>query len=705
MEAHSKIHPRVEENFDLRQKKGKISGDEEIGINRRNENNQAVVKQQPSYKNIQGVCSVYVKALFSSHLFAILCLCVLAACIRMIKLFCAPPFGAKIAYSVNASECAGPDFDASLIVCVCPRPTVCVHNNTELAFLVLSKLAANFAYPLYILLFLTKAHNLRSMLERTYLSELLPLDDLHQLHTIAGVLASVAGVFHSFWHFMRWGPNGGSSVWGSLTSVSGLIAFAITPLIVLPMAVPSLRRCLPFEWRKSAHYLSLMWGVALCFHAHLTLTLVLALSLSIYGADYLYGYFFKVHRLRTLQFTRLGTAVEIVWENPPDFVSSEGGYVYICLPWISKMEWHAFSLVVHPVLPNHSCVLVARVGDWTRALHAQLAKPSVRPGYVYGPFPSPFSTAFAFDNIIAVASGIGITPSISAIVKLRKTRRVNLIWMCREPDLVEFFLNKNNMDFDSDAWTFIFYTGSRKLDLKVKPANPMVRIFLGRPNISTLVESIVDNITNGCPMPSELLALARRAESSLFGQSPIRRFHISLERVMSNSYSIPELFRLALELSEKSEDGRVATEVSSKGFVKMIRTVCSGAERGDTPSGEDNAMGVGVTDAELTALFVELDTNCDGLLDVGEVGAIMQRLRVRMAAEHEAEAQEGVAETVQMAPLQKINSVVTAGGEERRQMVDSWQMLYCGGAAPVVEELRRVSKELGISLKVESFNW
>jgi predicted ferric reductase len=58
---------------------------------------------------------------------------------------------------------------------------------------------------------------------------------------------------------------------------------------------------------------------------------------------------------------------------------------------------------------------MATVGDWTKAVHAELAKPSARPGWVYGPFPSPFSTAGNYDNLIAIASGIGITPSISTM--------------------------------------------------------------------------------------------------------------------------------------------------------------------------------------------------------------------------------------------------------------------------------------------------
>jgi hypothetical protein len=35
----------------------------------------------------------------------------------------------------------------------------------------------------------------------------------------------------------------------------------------------------------------------------------------------------------------------------------------------------------------------------------------------------------------------------------------------------------------------------------------------------------------------------------------------------------------------------------------------------------------------------------------------------------------------------------------------SWCMLYCGGAKPVINDLRKVSHQTGIALKEESFKW
>ena len=112
------------------------------------------------------------------------------------------------------------------------------------------------------------------------------------------------------------------------------------------------------------------------------------------------------------------------------------------------LQWHAFSLVAHPSLPNHSLICMSMVGEqhsWTRTVHRLLSTPSHRPGYIYGPFPSPYSDATNYDNLIAVASGIGITPALSAVVNLKDQARVHVIWACRDPDLIGEFASALSM--------------------------------------------------------------------------------------------------------------------------------------------------------------------------------------------------------------------------------------------------------------------
>ena len=84
--------------------------------------------------------------------------------------------------------------------------------------------------------------------------------------------------------------------------------------------------------------------------------------------------------------------------------------------------------------PNLRQVFMMKVpnGDWTTSVHKQLQRNTVRPVWVAGPFVSPYNSALNFDNTICVASGIGITPALSIIRSHKESRRINLIWMCRD---------------------------------------------------------------------------------------------------------------------------------------------------------------------------------------------------------------------------------------------------------------------------------
>ena len=318
-------------------------------------------------------------------------------------------------------------------------------------FLVFARASAYFDYPLYVALFLSKAHNLHEFLQRTFISEFVNLKDLHHVHTLAGMVVAFEVMWHSFWHLLRWGLSGNIHLlWEHVTGQSGLIAMTLTPFITVPMMSQRMRKLYAFEWRKSLHYLSVVWGLAICFHAPTQhIGIIMGTAVGVYLTDYAYGFFVRLHYLPTLKMRRLTSAVDVQFENPTSSFE-RGGYVYICLPWVSRLQFHAFSLVQLTESPGHSSLCMAAVGDWTKAVHASLKRPSSRPAWIYGPFPSPFGAASNFDNLICVASGIGITPALSTMTSWSQTRRVNLIWMCRDPDLIEHYLHNI---YDDDAWS------------------------------------------------------------------------------------------------------------------------------------------------------------------------------------------------------------------------------------------------------------
>ena len=124
------------------------------------------------------------------------------------------------------------------------RETVCIKDVKSLVFFALSQGSCYFDYPLYMLLFISKDHNLCGALQRTYISEFLPLHNLHHIHTFAGKVVGFEVISHLFWHLLRWGLAGDIRLlWTHVTGVTGLVSLLVTPLIVWLMLFTSSQTC------------------------------------------------------------------------------------------------------------------------------------------------------------------------------------------------------------------------------------------------------------------------------------------------------------------------------------------------------------------------------------------------------------------------------------------------------------------------------
>ena len=592
--------------------------------------------------------------------------------------FAAPPFG--INSGKNGDACVGTPTEGSL--CLCPRKTVCATEWHEVVFLAFARASAYFDYPMYLLLFVSKCHNLRGAMYRTHLKEILPLSDVHHLHVFAGAVVSVEVIWHSFWHFARWASGGDARfLVDTQTGVTGVIALLVTPLICYPMMFHRARRAISFEYRKAMHYLAVVWGVCVMLHAPATNVLwVMGSAVGLYVADWAVGYFLKVRYCPTMTMIRLGPkAVEIVFENPRGFLPnlSGGGYVYLCLPWIGSFQWHAFSVYEHPTLKNHSSVCVLKAGDWTTALHAALTKPSNKPGWVYGPFPSPFLTASNHENIIAVASGIGITPTLGTVVSLGGTRRVNVVWTCRDAELIEYALR--TVAFSKEAFTVIYYTGEHELLLDEGPfrENHNLLVIAGRPNLEKIILEIMRSVETKKPLSVHTLEAANQMYVKTFTRDGGELLEVLLKRIRL-SYSVSELFELAraasLEAEIEARDAKAEARSSSldhpaslqaaaprprlrttsatisgliqqcivgitlRGLDKFIRDAQRGAGLGRPGHGGVDVRSYGTT---LKMVFEQHDANSSGELDESQFARVLSTLSSSGEADVEASRERG----------------------------------------------------------------
>jgi len=327
--------------------------------------------------------------------------------------------------------------------------------------------------------------------------------------------------------------------------VQGLVCLIMTPFLTWPMIFPKLKARISWEVRKDFfHNLAFVWGIGLALHAPARYIIyVIGIPVLLYIIDWFYGFFWNTHLVRSTEFRRLGLASSLSFENPPGFKIESASYVLIMLPWLDKKEWHAFTIFPHPTREGWSSICAAITGNessWTRRLHTAITRPTCRPAWICGPYLSPYATAMHFDNIIAVASGIGITPALSLLSFYSDTRRINLIWMCRDSSLIEYYLD--TVDFVDDAFVLVYYTGKTPLNVNVDDLPANVFIYKGRPNLEDSVTGIVYSIESGSSLPEKLMKTGRKIEQL----TPLQKFFGKLFNRLS-VYTDDEVFNAALE--------------------------------------------------------------------------------------------------------------------------------------------------------------
>lgn len=251
----------------------------------------------------------------------------------------------------------------------------------------------------------------------TYLSKT-PLamymyQDSHELHVYCGWTILVCSTIHVICHVTRWAVQQNLELLTShISGTTGLVIFSTCLLICLPMTW--LRQKLRFEWRKNLHYLFIVFALALMFHTPKSAIpnggftiYVFGIVLSLYALDSLYAFFFMTEKIPSPEFSVVKSGVRMTMQVSDHFqkVGASGGIGYICVPWVKKYQWHAFSLFENPAQPNERQVFIQKVGDWTTELHQYLQRETSRPIWISGPFPSPYSNAELYDNQILVASG------------------------------------------------------------------------------------------------------------------------------------------------------------------------------------------------------------------------------------------------------------------------------------------------------------
>lgn len=155
---------------------------------------------------------------------------------------------------------------------ICPRPTICSEGLAQIILIAIARLSG---YSLYVALGLamgTKCYCMLYALRNTLASEYVPLQWVHELHRLAGIIFLIGSIVHTIAHLVRWVLRDGVHELHLMllhpTGVSGVISVLLLLIAVLPMWKPAWFKYfkLSFEARHWMHLCVVPMGIVLCWH-------------------------------------------------------------------------------------------------------------------------------------------------------------------------------------------------------------------------------------------------------------------------------------------------------------------------------------------------------------------------------------------------------------------------------------------------------
>ena len=324
-----------------------------------------------------------------------------------------------------------------------------------------------------------------------------------------------------------------------------------------------------------------------------------------------------------------------------------------------------------------------------------ISTPTDKPAFIIGPYLSPFSSpSMDSENLVAVASGIGVTPAISLIKQYSSTsRRLNLVWICRDAGLVEHFLQ--NVEFSRDGYSLVYYTGDRQLILQ-EDMPPNIFIFTGRPNLTRTIAGIISSIATGQGLPEELGQVLSRTPAEV-------RSKLLLEKALS-IYTMDQLYEYTVNASNHySGNLRPQVVASFEGVMSTMRHLL----------GSDFDL----VKLEITRHFNKIDTEGDRQINRTDFEAFFDLMLTTDQNDSMVNIKRGLERMStcrnmfeSSADVKKSDSADEFGIKKYLQgdgkfSAKNWNMLYCGGSQPVLDQLKDFKHEFGIALSVEKFDW
>ena len=566
-----------------------------------------------------------------------------------------------------------------------------------------------------IMVFITKFRATMNFISKTPFS-LYTNADLHDFHVCCGWIVMVDGVIHAIFHVLRWGNQGNLSLlFTHYSGISGVLVVTTLLLICIPMIYFVGK--VSYELRKALHYLFVIFCLAMAAHSP-TSTIpnggftawVFPILLAWYSLDYLYIQLFMTEKIESTVFHVVPTGFQLTMKVSDRFqqAAGHGGYCYVNFPWISKTQWHAYSLFENPANPGERQIFVQTLGDWTQEVHDALQRNTCRPVWVQGPFSSPYDSAVEYDNQILVAGGIGITPAISVMRAHQETRRSNLIWAVRDRHMLEFFIQHG--EFSKRGWNLLYYTGKEPLVLddydddggEIIAANgARLHIVRGRPDLAKVLPNLIYSIESGTAVP-EAFVEDKKVEVMRMLQEKL----VDLDE----DEELGDREKLQLLINHSSSLGFLFTDIAHEFFGSdlpdVAQCLAGRKDKVGSPSPECfRSSGRLLLALRSSSRPGSLSSSGASLRHSGATRQSSLLTAATWTKLVEKVADQEVPDSFKPWIADQDVSSNYVRSLDPAKTLSTWGILYCGGKSPLADMAVAVAKDYGIDTHIESFAW
>jgi predicted ferric reductase/Ca2+-binding EF-hand superfamily protein len=301
------------------------------------------------------------------------------------------------------------------------------------------------------LVLLPVARSLWTRLRHLSVGRVLPVNSMTDIHRGIGWFIVLFSLLHTAAHaYNYWDRSIAPATLAKNSAfLTGMLASFILMLMLWGVAYRSGRRRERFS---GTHVFYGAFMVVILLHGP-RFWMWLPLPAVLYALDWIFRSIFRTRRVKVLAIRALSDGVTLVrFAKPARFSFYPGDYLYLCVPAISRWQWHPFTISASPEA-DYFEVHVRNSGDWSGALHNLSRKRDLDPGTlrarIDGPYGAPTSNIERSPVAVMIAGGIGVTPFASALESLVKRSKLSRKKIDKPEQIVYFhWLNRTQLSYE-----------------------------------------------------------------------------------------------------------------------------------------------------------------------------------------------------------------------------------------------------------------